>query len=562
VIADLRVVGRWMIRVWRPEPGWLVAILGLSVVSAGLNVGFPWLSQYVVDEVRAGAAPPRVEELAAWMLAAGAGYGAVYALLQGARSYMNREITRHLRALALDRLVVADPEALRGWRTGDWVARLHDDADDKSSWFLCSGVFRAYEALLTVAFAAALLLGSEPTLAPWVVAPLPPLLIAQALVQRASAARNREVQAAVSATADELATTFGAIRTVQAARLGGRSRARFEAATLAQQRAEVRAAVLQAGVGLLFQFAWPLALAGLVGLGGLRVIAGEMSLGRFVTMEGLVATLVWPMFDFGTLVSRLPSAAVALRRIDEVLAVPLAPTPDPGQVPRGDVLRVTGLGVGGLLRGVDLELRPGERVAIVGPVGSGKSVLVEVLAGLRTPTAGEVRIGGVAVADLEPGAKTALVPQDPALLSGTIRENVCLGREVSEDALAAALRISQLDRDLAQLTSGLDTRVGERGVLLSGGQRQRVAIARALAGRPAILLLDDATSALDASVEAAFWRALDQERPDIGVVLVTHRVGTLQRADRVVVLAGGAVVQAGTHAELVAREGAYREAYG
>ena len=388
------------------------------------------------------------------------------------------------------------------------------------------------------------------------------LIGVQAAAQTTSSRRTQQVQTAVSAVSEELSSTFGAIRTVQAAGLVPAVRARFATVAAAQRDAEIGTAVIQNGIQLLYLYGWQLSVAGLLAFGGLEVLSGRMTLGRYVTLEGLVATLVWPMFDFGILISRIPQAAVSLRRLDELLAIRPAPPPGP-LVPSDDVLRMVGVCVLTVLRDVDLTVEPGRRVAVVGSVGAGKTVTCEVLAGLRSPTEGRATLGGVPLADLGPGAlgRVAAVPQDPSLLSVTIRENVLLGREVSPEVLERALSVSRLQGELPRFPDGLDTVLGERGVTVSGGQRQRIAIARALVGEPAVLILDDATSALDAGVEAAFWEALERELPEIGVVLVTHRTGTLLGADEIVVLERGRVVQRGRHADLSEGAGPYRTLY-
>ena len=546
---DIRIVARWARDLWKGSPVALALVVTFSLGSAMLLTAFPFLWQYVIDSAETGTS---LWTLAGWLAALGVGHCALYIVLQGTRSIMNARLQWRARTRVLGHLSRLDESFYRRWRSGDLVTRLTDDAGEKMSWFLCSGLFRTWEAVLIVAVCVSAMAWIDVGLTAWILMPLPILLVAQSLLQDGLGRRYLAVQESISAINDELTSTFGGIRIVQACGLVPQARERFVDAIEEQRRAEVAVQRLQQGVFLLYGHGWQIALVALLLGGGLHVLDDQLTLGQFVAFEGLVTVLVWPMFDVGMFLSKYKQTATALRRLDALLAQdvgvdPLDDAPEHGGLVL-DTARVVAEDGVVLLSDVALEVRPGEIVAVVGSVGSGKTTLVQALAGARA-TDGTRRVG----------LDVAVVPQDPVLLSATLRENILLGREGDLDA---ALRLSRLEQDLPALPEGLETWVGERGVTLSGGQQQRVALARALVGQPEVLLLDDATAALDADTEAAFWGQLEERIPHMATVVVTHRPATIRRADRVVVLDDGRLVQRGTHDELVAVDGAYRRIYG
>ncbi len=295
-------------------------------------------------------------------------------------------------------------------------------------------------------------------------------------------------------------------------------------------------------------------------IGSWLVSRGDATPGDLVLAAVVFGLLATPLRVFGFFLEEMPRSVVALDRVDKVMAQPVEQRAGTATVPAGPVdVAVHGLVVGygehHVLRGVDLEVAAGTTAAVVGATGSGKSTLLEAVAGVLDRVEGTVAIGGVDIADVAADDWTTAVAiafQESFLFTDTIVENVALGA-VGLEEVHRTLAIARADGFVADLTDAEVTVVGERGTTLSGGQRQRVALARALARRPQVLLLDDATSAVDPLVEAEILDALRAEL-DMTVLVVAHRISTILLADTVVYLDDGQVVATGTHEELLRRD--------
>ena len=295
-------------------------------------------------------------------------------------------------------------------------------------------------------------------------------------------------------------------------------------------------------------------------IGSWLVSRGDATPGDLVLAAVVFGLLATPLRVFGFFLEEMPRSVVALDRVDKVMAQPVEQRAGTATVPAGPVdVAVHGLVVGygehHVLRGVDLEVAAGTTAAVVGATGSGKSTLLEAVAGVLDHTEGTIAIGGVDIADVAADDWTTAVAiafQESFLFTDTIVENVALGA-VGLEEVHRTLAIARADGFVADLADAEVTVVGERGTTLSGGQRQRVALARALARRPQVLLLDDATSAVDPLVEAEILDALRAEL-DMTVLVVAHRISTILLADTVVYLDDGQVVATGTHEELLRRD--------
>jgi ABC-type multidrug transport system fused ATPase/permease subunit len=310
-----------------------------------------------------------------------------------------------------------------------------------------------------------------------------------------------------------------------------------------------------------------LAITLLLAVGSWRVASGAITLGDLIGFIALFQLLSWPMRFIGWILAELPRAVVGYDRLEEVFDEPVTLTPPREGValPAGPLdlhvhdLRLEYEQAVPVLEGVTFDVEPGESVAIVGPTGVGKSTLTQLMVRLVDPDQGHVRIGGVDLRDVDVAslrAAVAVVFQESFLFAESVRSNIALDSGASDEDVERAAVIAACDRFIRALPQGYDTVVGERGHTLSGGERQRVALARALVRRPRLLILDDATSAVDPSIEAEILGGLRRELSTT-LVVVAYRLSTIRLADRVIFLRGGRVEDTGTHDELLETQPGY-----
>ncbi|CAD5109321.1 ABC transporter ATP-binding protein [Zestomonas carbonaria] len=321
--------------------------------------------------------------------------------------------------------------------------------------------------------------------------------------------------------------------------------------------------------GLLFQFGIDVFRAAAM----LTVLFSDLSIGQMLAVFSYLWFMIGPVEQLLGLQYAFYAAGGALTRINELLARADEPQHE-GRVDPFKGRETVGIEVRGLtfgysdepvLSGLDLSIAPGEKVAIVGASGGGKSTLVQLLLGLYTPQAGSIRFGGSSLEEIgleRVRDNVAVVLQHPALFNDSVRANLTLGRERSDEACWHALEIAQLADTIRALPQGLDSVVGRSGVRLSGGQRQRLAIARMVLAEPKVVILDEATSALDAATEYALHQALGRFLNGRTTLIIAHRLSAVKQADRVLVFDGGHIAEDGDHQQLIAEGGLYAKLYG
>lgn len=452
----------------------------------------------------------------------------------------------------------------RGTPTGELLA--HMEADVKAAVDLYWPVPFAIGVVFLTVFAMVSMLASDPYLALVGLVLFPTLaLMNQSFAKRMEgpARRAQEKIGDVSSVAHESIDGALVVKTI------GREDAETE--RLAVQARMLRdervtggyvRATFEAALDALPTFATALLLM----VGAWRVSTGAVTRGDLIAFIALFGLLSWPMRFIGWILAELPRAVVGYARLETVFAEPVTVTPPthPRALPDGPIgLQVHDVRLlydgDAVLDGVSFEVRPDESVAIVGPTGVGKSTLSQLLVRLADPDEGSVRVGGVDLREADPAAlrrTVSIVFQESFLFATTVKENIELDSGATAEEVERAATLAQADRFVRALPDGFETVVGERGHTLSGGERQRVALARALVREPRLLILDDATSAVDPTIEADILGALRRELHTT-LVIVAYRLSTIRLADRVIYLENGRVRGTGPHATLLATEPGY-----
>jgi ATP-binding cassette, subfamily B, bacterial len=452
---------------------------------------------------------------------------------------------------------------------GELLSRASSDSQHVARMMDAIGHTIGY--VLTVVAVAIVMLFLDAQLALIVLIPVPLVSLGAWLYSRRYDAGTRQLQESWAQASTLVEETVSGIRVVKGLGAGAALESRFRRRSDEIMDRALHLARLDAVFVPFLEMLPLLGIAAVLWFGGRRVISGELSVGSFVAFNAYVVMLVWPLRVLGQRVTTLQKALGASGRITEVLeAEPRLLEPrHPQELERpvrGDV-RLEGVCFGhegdhAVLDGLDLHVSPGESVALVGATGSGKSTVAGLLARLYDPEDGRVLLDGHDLRDLrldDVRRSVALVFEETFLFSESVRENIRVGRpDAADEDIQRAAELAGAADFVVNLPDGYDTVLGERGFSLSGGQRQRIAIARAILADPALLVLDDATSAVDATKEHEIRAALTEVMRGRTTLVIAHRPATIALADRVAVLEGGGIVEEGTHDELIAGSPRYR----
>ena len=567
---------------WRRYRGYRVRLIGAIIASTINKVAD------VVPELLIGAAVDVVvrgqDSFTASVLGVESRYGqlawlafinAVVWIIESASQYvaavlwrgLAQGIEHDLRVEAYDHAQHLDLNWHENTATGTTIATLNDDVNQLER-FLDVGAPAILQTALNVILVGAVFAYASWQL--WLLAflPIPLIIIGSLVFQRRLEPLYDVVRARAADLSGVLAANFSGIATIKAFTAERRERARVEEASTAYRSANQNAIRTSAAFVPLVRMAILAGFTCTLLLGGWATLDGTLEVGLYSVLVFMTQRLLWPLTEVAEVLDLYQRGRASTARILGLLAVPITVPAGTREVPPVGAGRIELRGVQAgyadgpdVLHGIDMVIPAGETHAIVGSTGAGKSTLLRLVLRFDDPRSGEVLLDGINARDLAwDSLRGAIgyVSQDVFLFAGSISDNIAYGRpEASREEVVAAAEAAAARDFIDSLPEGFDTWVGERGVTLSGGQRQRLALARALLRRPAVLVLDEATSAVDNETEAAIQRSLRVATADCTAVVVAHRLSTVRNSDRIWVLDAGRIVESGTHDELVAADGGY-----
>ncbi|HEY6077418.1 MAG TPA: ABC transporter ATP-binding protein [Polyangiaceae bacterium] len=560
----------------RPHTASLVVQFGLSLAGIAIDMVWPLVSAYLIDQVILSATLTPERKLAE-LFGFGLGmaglflFGSGVSWLRSLRlQLLTSRLAFQLRAALFRRILRLPMSELTEMKTGGILSRLSSDVDSTTG-LVQQAVLSPVLSTLRLLVTLTIIFSLNWRIATAVMLAMPPIL----LVQQLWARRMRAIWKSMGQDRQEIdARVSEGLSGVRVVRGFGREQREELAYTVGHHtviRKQMLATRTQRAIGLIWELILPLAQVTIIAFGGYLVVKGQATVGVLIAFQGYLWRLLEPVMQISSSISDTQRGLAAMERVFDVLDKGEEKPDAPDAVPapqRVSEIRLENVGFDyrpgtPVLRDVSLVVPGGSVVALVGASGAGKTTLTDLVARFYDPSSGRILLNGVDLRHIRLKSFRSLlgiVQQEVFLFDGTVRDNIAYGRIQASEAevLDAALR-ANADEFIRRLPDGYDTLIGERGVKLSGGQRQRLSIARALLADPQILILDEATSSLDTESEQLIQGSLDELLRDRTTFVIAHRLSTITHADQIVVLDAGAIVECGSHHELLRLGGRYAE---
>lgn len=542
------------------------------LIAVGINLYLPFIMRLVIDGLtETTLGKPELARLLGAYFLLGAVSVVFSRLLRKIPLKLSHKVEYALRSDVFEHLTQLDQEFYRNERTGDLMTRMSSDINMVRD-AIGQGLLQGIRTIAVLLFASIVMVLTNPGMALLVFSLYLPMVVIFFLILRVMRRQQKDLQEHVSEVSSFCQESFAGIRSIKGFALERRRNAQFEGLNSGLIKKNM---VLQMSRQILWPFMafwFSLGMILILNLGGRKIIGGELTLGTLTQFIQYLLYMQWPLLALSWSMSLIQRGKVSWIRIKEILERESAlecriSNTEPQNVEVGFGIRFQGLELEikgrTFLHDINLDIPEGTTLGITGPTGSGKTLLVSLVARLMDPTAGSVSVGGEDIRTLPLARLRGMIgfaAQEPMLFSQSLEHNIGFGVENPDKNLIGwAADIAHLRGDVEGFPDQYQTILGERGVTLSGGQRQRTAISRAIARRPGILILDDVLSAVDTQTEAAIMGKLQPVMKERTTLFVSHRVSTLRYADEIIVIEDGRITQRGAHAELVRQPGYYSE---
>jgi ATP-binding cassette subfamily B multidrug efflux pump len=560
---------RSVIHFWKKHKTWLSFLVVFSFVNTVIALIFPYLLKDVIDGIKLNFA--RQDLMKFVLIIGGIGFlRAIFnSLLPFTRGRSNEMYLIDERTNVFSKLLHKGHSFLSRFPAGDVLQRLDHDLNELA-WFSCSGVFRPIEGIFTLTIALFFLLKINPLLTLISALPISVAAVAWLKLSPIMYKYYYAWRETISKTNNHLQSSFAGIKLVKSYTTEEKTDIRFIDMLKERVTASIRVIKLEALIHTLFTAIEETGVILVLLFGGLFIIRGNLTIGEFVAFNAYIILLLDPMLRIGNFFVSKKRAQVQSERVEEIKNFPVDVL-DEGRKKEAEhkgiamenvYFRYTADGPL-ILDGISLRIEPGQKIGLAGTVGAGKTTLLQVLMRIADPTGGRVKLNGTDMKDISISGLRSLfgyIPQEPSLFSESIYNNITFGRKVDTPMVNNAVKLAQLERFVSDAPKGWDELIGERGLRISGGEKQRVAIARAIIGKPRILILDDATSNLDADTERELINQLSQI-PETTMIIISHRLSVLSVCDYIYVLDKGKIAEQGAHEDLLKKQGLYWQLY-
>jgi ATP-binding cassette subfamily B multidrug efflux pump len=488
------------------------------------------------------------------------------------RAYMNYRIEYEVRKKLFSHILSLDEYIFTKYSQGDILTRLVDDISEKIAWFSCSGVFRFIQAVFTIIAVLFFMFYTNFKLAVVSILPLPLLLYITTHFRSIISKKFELLQKSISEIYNFLEISLSGIRVIKANSKEKNFVKKFDELNLVQMEKSIDAEKKQVLMRYLFFAIATLSVIMVYFFGGISAISrGDITIGDIVSFQVYTFMLIFPVSDVSQFFVSGHRAKTSIKRIDEIfnfkpsLILPNKPLKLSNSIEK-IVLKDLSLKINEnyVLKKINLEIERGKKIAVVGKIGSSKTILLKTISRLIEFTDGIFTVNSIDVRNIDLDdyySKIVYISQEPYIISDTILNNITLYKSYEKSEISKVIEICQLEKDISTMPKGLDTIIGNKGMSISGGQRQRISLARSLLKRPEIIIMDDSTNQMDLNTEKNFWDLFFKEFKDITLIYVTHRIRSIEKSDFVVVMDRGEIVEMGRHVDLIDRNELYVKIY-